>query len=443
MNDYSFGNYLYELRKAAGLSQSQAARLLELSDKAVSKWENGKAKPTTEALRRLSALYRVPVEELLRRREARKEPAVTKIVLTGGPGAGKTTGQSWIQNCFTKQGYTVLFVPETATELMGGGVKPALFASPLDFQRAMLRLQLEKERVFEEAARCLRAEKVLLVCDRGAMDNKAYMSEVDFARLLQELGLNEVQLRDRYDAVFHLTTAAKGARRFYTTDNNPQRSETPDEAVVLDDKLIAAWTGHPHLRVVENAEDFEDKLRTLVAEISAFLGEPEPLEIERKFLIQYPDLRWLESLPNCRKVDIIQTYLLAQEGDELRVRQRGENGSYIYFKALKRRLSDEARVELEERLDEKEYLRLLMKADPKRRPIRKTRYCLTWEGQYFEIDVYPFWKDKAIVEIELREEGQEIRFPRELKLIREVTADPAYKNASLALRDPEPEIEAK
>ena len=297
MNDYSFGNYLFELRKAAGLSQSQAARLLGLSDKAVSKWENGRAKPTTEALRKLSALYRVPVEELLERREERKAPAVTKIVLTGGPGAGKTTGQSWIQNCFTKQGYTVLFVPETATELMGGGVKPALFSSPLDFQRAMLRLQLEKERVFEEAARCLRAEKVLIVCDRGAMDNKAYMSEVDFALLLRELGLDEVHLRDRYDAVFHLTTAAKGARRFYTTANNAQRSETPDEAVVLDDKLIAAWTGHPHLRVIENAENFEDKLRTLVAEISAFLGEPEPLEIERKFLIEYP---WTSSRPTSR-----------------------------------------------------------------------------------------------------------------------------------------------
>ena len=437
MNDYAFGNYLYELRKAAGLSQSQTARLLGLSDKAVSKWENGRAKPTTESLRKLSTLFGVPVEELLRRREALTEPKITRIVLTGGPGAGKTTGQSWIQNCFTKLGYTVLFVPETATELMGGGVKPQLCESGLDFQRALLRLQLEKERVFEEAARHMKAEKVLIVCDRGGMDSKAYMSELDFARLLREFDLTEVQLRDRYDAVFHMVTAAKGARRFYTTENNKVRSETPDEAVILDDKLIAAWTGHPHLRIIENAEKFEDKLKTLVAEISGFLGEPEPLEIERKYLIAYPDLKWLERLPNCRKVDIIQTYLRAPEGDELRVRQRGENGSYIYFKACKRRLSDETRVELEERLNQDEYLRLLMDADPARRPIRKTRYCLTWEGQYFAIDVYPFWQDKAILEIELREEGQEIRFPREIKVIREVTADPAYKNASLALRDPE------
>ena len=47
-------------------------------------------------------------------------------------------------------------------------------------------------------------------------------------------------------------------------------------------------------------------------------------------------------------------------------------------------------------------------------------------------DVFPFWKDKAIAEIELREENAEIRFPDEIKVIREVTYDESYKNASLA-----------
>ena len=49
---------------------------------------------------------------------------ITKIVITGGPCAGKTTAMSWIQSNFTKLGYTVLFVPETATELITGGVAP-------------------------------------------------------------------------------------------------------------------------------------------------------------------------------------------------------------------------------------------------------------------------------------------------------------------------------
>ena len=434
MTDYRFGNDLLKRRKQAQLSQRQVGMLLGVSDKAVSKWENGKAKPTTDTLRKLAALYGVPVEELLKLREERTEPAITKIVLTGGPGAGKTTGLSRIEGAFKKLGYTVLFVPETATELITGGVSPQTCGSNLEYQKCQMRLQLEKERVFEEAARSMKAEKILIVCDRGTMDNKAYMSEVEFARLLREMGLSEVQLRDSYDAVFHMVTAAKGARKFYTTENNKARTETPEQAAARDDRLIAAWTGHPHLRVIDNATGFEEKLRRLIAEIRSFLGEPEPLEIERKFLIEYPDLKWLESLPNCRKVDIIQTYLSAREGDELRVRQRGENGSYVYFKTLKRRVSDTARIEGEQRLSQDEYLRLLMEADPAKRPIRKTRYCLTQDSQYFEIDLYPFWQDQAILEIELLDEKQEIRFPKELKVIREVTDDASFSNSRLAGR---------
>ena len=432
MNDYRFADYLYEKRRQAGLSQRQVAALLGMSDKAVSKWETGRAKPTTNALRKLAALYEVSVEELINAREENRSVKITKIVITGGPSAGKTTGLSWIQNEFTKLGYTVLFVPETATELISGGVTPWGCGSNLDYQKCQMRLQLEKERLFEQAAKTMKAEKVLIVCDRGTMDNRAYMNELEFSQVLNEVGSDEIQLRDSYDAVFHMVTAAKGAEKFYTTENNSARTETVEQAAALDDKLIAAWTGHPHLRVIDNSTNFEDKLKRLIAEIRSFLGEPEPMEIERKFLIEYPDIKWLESLPNCRKVDIIQTYLVSGNGDELRVRQRGENGSYICFKTRKRLIDGMKRIELEERLSQEEYLRLLMEADPTKRPIRKTRYCLTWDNQYFEIDVYPFWKDRAVAEIELSDENTPIRFPKELKVIREVTDDPAYKNAALA-----------
>ena len=60
-----------------------------------------------------------------------------------------------------------------------------------------------------------------------------------------------------------------------------------------------------------------------------------------------------------------------------------------------------------------------MNADTTRRQIRKDRYCLTFENQYFEIDIYPFWDDKAIVEIELSDENEEIRFPKKIKVIKE------------------------
>ena len=357
---------------------------------------------------------------------------ITKIVITGGPCAGKSTAMSWIQNAFTQMGYKVLFVPETATELITGGVAPWTCGSNLDFQICQIQLQMEKERIFEQAAKTMDCEKVLIVCDRGVLDNKAYMNDMEFSQVLNLLKQNEVELRDQYDAVFHLVTAAKGAEEFYTTANNTARTESVEEAAALDDKLISAWTGHPHLRVINNSSDFENKMKRLIAEISGFLGEPEPLEIERKFLIEYPDIKWLESIPNCQRIEIIQTYLESKNGDELRVRQRGMDGNYIYFQTTKRKVDEVKRVEIEKRLSKDEYLTCLMSADPAKRPIRKTRYCLTYENQYFEIDVYPFWDDKAIVEIELNDENAEIIFPKQLHVIKEVTEDENYKNASLA-----------
>ncbi len=357
---------------------------------------------------------------------------ISKIVITGGPCAGKSTAMSWVQNAFTQIGYTVLFVPETATELITGGVAPWTCGTNAEYQKCQLKLQIEKENIFEQAARTMAVDKVLIVCDRGALDNKAYMNDMEFAEAIQFIGSNEVELRDNYDAVFHLVTAAKGAEEFYTTANNSARTETVEEAAALDDKLISAWTGHPHLRVIDNTLTFEDKMKKLIAEIASFLGEPEPYEIERKYLIEYPDIKWLESNPACQRIEIIQTYLNSTAGEEVRVRQRGIDGNYIYYQTIKRKVSDMKRVEIERRLSQAEYLKLLMLADTTKRQIRKTRYCLTYENQYFEIDVYPFWSDKAIAEIELSDENTEIVFPKQIKVMKEVTDDDSFKNASLA-----------
>ncbi|MBO5934680.1 MAG: AAA family ATPase [Clostridia bacterium] len=357
---------------------------------------------------------------------------ISKIVITGGPCAGKTTAMSWIQKSFSQMGYTVLFVPETATELILGGVAPWTCGTNADYQKCQLELQIEKEKIFEQAAETMSAEKILIVCDRGVLDNKAYMSEAEFAQTIEYIGANEVELRDNYDAVFHLVTAANGAAEFYTTANNSARTETVEEAIAIDEKLISAWTGHPHLRIISNTYGFEEKMKKLIAEIASFLGEPEPFEIERKFLIEYPDINWLENNPSCQRIEIIQTYLNSSEGDEIRVRQRGVDGNYIFFETIKRKVTDVKRVEIERRISQSEYLGLLMNADLSKRQIRKTRYCLSYNGQYFEIDIYPFWDDKAIVELELCDETTEIVFPDEIKVIREVTDDESFKNASLA-----------
>ena len=356
---------------------------------------------------------------------------IRKIVLTGGPSAGKTTGLSWIQNAFSKLGYTVLFVPETATELISGGVAPWTCGTNLDYQKGQMRLQLEKEKVFERAARSMNAEKILIVCDRGAMDNRAYMDEREFAAVLADVGMTEKQLLERYGAVFHMVTAAKGAEEFYTFENNAARYETTEQARALDDRLIAAWAGHPYLRIIDNDRDFNAKLQRLIAEIRSFLGEPDLLGVKRRYLIEYPDIALLESLPGCRKAEMVQTWLLSRRGEEQRLRERREKESSYYYRSYKRPAPDGSQIEVEEPLTREEYGDLLLEADPEKRPLRKTRYGLTYDGRYFVVDVYPFWNDKALLNHELRTEDEEIRFPPELTLLRDVTGDANYKSTAL------------
>ncbi|MCL2664398.1 MAG: AAA family ATPase [Defluviitaleaceae bacterium] len=366
---------------------------------------------------------------------------IKKIVITGGPCGGKSTALSRIEKRFSSLGYHVMFASETATDMITGGAVPWMGCN-VEFQAALMTIQRKKEQVYAQWAAQSGCPRVLLVCDRGSLDNRAYMTGREFAKVAEMLGTNEIELRDNYDAVFHLVTAANGAAQFYTTANNTARKESPAEAAALDDKLVAAWTGHPHLRVIDNSTGFDEKISRLLGEIAGFLGVPEPYEIERKFLIVCPDLEMLEKMQNCKKVDIIQTYLRPEgAGEEIRVRQRGAGGHYIFTETLKKRVTDVKRIETERRLTRDEYLAMLMNADTNLKQIRKTRYCLSFSNQYLEVDVYPFWKNKAILEVELTDENQKIIFPQFLKIIKEVTGDERYFNRSLAEKIPEEDDE--
>jgi hypothetical protein len=198
---------------------------------------------------------------------------IKKIVVTGGPCGGKSSAVKWIRGAMEAEGWKVLFVDETATQLLGSGVPLVSFGTNYSFQWCNLRLQIEKEEVFARAARGMEAGRVLLVCDRGAMDNKAYMQPGDFRRLLAETGYTEESLCARYDAVFHLVSAAIGAEEYYGNATNGVRSESVEEAAALDNTTLAAWMGHPRLRVIGNEGGFEVKMNRLLDEIRRFLAE--------------------------------------------------------------------------------------------------------------------------------------------------------------------------
>ena len=200
-----------------------------------------------------------------------QEPYIIKIVITGGPCAGKTTALKRIRDHFTPLGYTVLFIKETATELITSGVAPWTCGTNADYQKCQVRLQLEKEKIFDTAARTMPVEKILLVCDRGVMDNRAYMNEEEFLQVQEYVGMDEAALRDNYDGIFHLATAAKSNAPFYSLENNDARYETKEEAIAMDDRLLEAWTGHPYHRYIQDELSFDAKMDHLINEIALLL----------------------------------------------------------------------------------------------------------------------------------------------------------------------------
>jgi thymidylate kinase len=210
-------------------------------------------------------------------------PEIHRIVLTGGPCAGKSTALLHVADWLTASGLQVYRVPEASTMLLGGGAR-VVGATPeqlLSFQRGILQLTLALEDSFLTIARAS-GRKSVLVCDRGAMDGSAYIPPESWKRLLEEACLEEMHLLEqRYDAVIHLVTAAIGAEDRYGAHNNLVRYESVEEARGVDERLRQAWQGHPRLRVIDNSGDFKSKLHRVVCSVCEVVGLPPPGEQER------------------------------------------------------------------------------------------------------------------------------------------------------------------
>lgn len=160
-------------------------------------------------------------------------------------------------------------------------------------------------------------------------------------------------------------------------------------------------------------------------------------EIEKKFLVRLPDT---DNLDVKRKIDITQTYLKNGENNaQRRVRRIADGENIIYTYTEKLFITAVTRKEMEYEIDEPEYNRLIVQARDDCSPVNKTRYCFDYQSQTFELDVYPFSDSLAIMEIELGFEEQEIIFPDNVTVLKEVTGDSDYSNASLANAEAFPE----
>ena len=230
---------------------------------------------------------------------------IKRIVLTGGPCAGKTTALVRIIEHFSNLGFKVFTVPEVPTMYSQGGwsyltPNPKLY---YEGELAILQTQLALEDSFMRLAETC-TKPSFVVCDRGTLDISAYISPEMWQELCDKCNASTNQLRSRYDAVLHLVSAADGAEQYYTTATNATRYEQANEeglriARDLDKKVNKAWTGHPHLRVINNHDDFDAKLNRVIMEISNVLGLPLPVTEERVYIIELTG-----ELPECIESEI-------------------------------------------------------------------------------------------------------------------------------------------
>jgi len=364
---------------------------------------------------------------------------ITKIVLTGGPCAGKTTALVKITEYFSSFGYKVFTVPEVPTIYSAAGWNYLTPNRALYYQgeRAILETQLALEDSFMRLAEVC-TKPVLIVCDRGTMDISAYIKPEEWEEITAMAGCRPADLFERYDAVLHLVSAADGAEQYYTTATNSTRYEQANEeglriARELDKKVIKAWTGHPHLRVINNHDDFEKKLNRVIKEIANVVGLPQPVQEERIFRVELTD-----EIPECSESMITQTYLVAEPGCEVRLRRREwSGGKVVNVHRSKKRISESEVIETERQVDNNLYEQMLQQADPYRQTIHKLRRCFIWKGQFFEIDTYLEPVDNLVI---LETKGvaaqEEIHFPPFVKVLEEVTGNKRYYNYNIALRKP-------
>lgn len=358
--------------------------------------------------------------------------SIKRIVLTGGPCAGKTTALIKVIEHFSSLGYQVFTIPEVPTMFSQAGMNYLTKNSALFYEgeKATLEVQLALEDKFMRMAEAC-GQPAIIVCDRGAMDISAYMKPEMWSDITQAVGTSTPKLRDeRYDAVLHLVSAADGAERFYTTANNSERTEGLELARLIDKKIINAWTGHPHLRVINNDEDFDRKINRVVKEISNVLGLPQPIEDERKYIVEVTGV-----MTDFTETDITQTYLATEPGSEVRLRKREWKGNRVNVHTTTKRISPTEEIVVERQVSNNLYASLLQQADPYRQTIHKNRKSFIYQGQFFELDTYLKPIDNLmILETKGIASHDDIKFPPFLKVVKDITGDTHYYNYTLAIK---------
>ena len=186
-----------------------------------------------------------------------------RIVLTGGPGGGKTTAADLFRR---EIGERVVIVPEAATLIFSGGFPRYSEASAVHAaQHAIFHVQRNLEDV-----QSARYPDRILLCDRGTVDGAAYTQDSCEA-FFDALNTTLEKELARYDGVIFFESAAVGGMGI--EGGNPIRNESLDEAVRLDSRLRELWSQHPRFIVVRHNPSFFKKISYGLAELETMVAD--------------------------------------------------------------------------------------------------------------------------------------------------------------------------
>ncbi len=161
-----------------------------------------------------------------------------------------------------------------------------------------------------------------------------------------------------------------------------------------------------------------------------------PVEIERKYVIRMPDLSILSTQEAYTVSEIRQTYLESEPHVTHRVRKRVYDEGEVYTETKKVRIDKISSYEDEREINEGEYEGLLLHVKAGTRTLTKTRHTFVFLGQTFEVDIYPEWRESCILETELTSRDTEVEMPPFISVIKEVSGDKGYTNASMSREFP-------
>lgn len=373
---------------------------------------------------------------------------IHKLVLTGGPCGGKTTGQARLATFFENLGWKVFRVPETATILMSGGISFGELNNEqvLDFQEHLVVTMMALEDTyFSMAEKC--DQNVLIIADRGVMDASAFIDRDAWDRILNKLSLEDIEISDnRYNHVVHMQSAANGAERFYTTEDHAARFEGLEMARERDRKAMEAWRDHPYVDIIDNRSDFDAKIDRLIDLVVRRIG----INVGDRFKANSRKVKFLVSLlpkdedfpVKFTDFQVVHHYLhSAQKGYQTRLRKRVRNGRPTYTFTVRKPELQGQTVELKQPCSQRDYINLLTHRDDSHLPVFKTRRCFLYQNQQYQLDMYRApchsrCKGLILLETFTTLEDSEIipSLPPFLKVVRNVTGDPAFSMYNLSIR---------